>query len=206
MRDWLRSWWVLLTVIPFGWFAWSAFVYTGLRARRRRWVAYGAAYLAAAAFGTAFIDEDEYGRFSDVGGIALFGSWLMAFIHGLVIRREYLDRRDVLDNPALREARRKQLERQVASELSRKDAALAELVGVGRPAVAGAFHGGLVDVNNASVEELARLPAFDEQLARKVVLVRDEVGQFGSVNELAMLADLPAPVADAIRDHVVFLG
>lgn len=41
-----------------------------------------------------------------------------------------------------------------------------------------------VDINSASVEELAKLPGFSSDLASKVVALRDKIGGFTSVEQL----------------------
>jgi hypothetical protein len=35
VRELKRSWWVGLALIPMGWLSWTAFLYAGLKARRR---------------------------------------------------------------------------------------------------------------------------------------------------------------------------
>ena len=42
-RGWLRSWWLVFALCPF-WTRWTSFVYTGLRAKRPLWIAWGAVY------------------------------------------------------------------------------------------------------------------------------------------------------------------
>ena len=50
-----RSWWVLLPLIPFGWLGWAGFLYAGMRARRRTWLAWAATYLVTGVAGLVLI-------------------------------------------------------------------------------------------------------------------------------------------------------
>jgi DNA uptake protein ComE-like DNA-binding protein len=95
--------------------------------------------------------------------------------------------------------------REDALQLVRDDPARAKALGVGRPDVQLAFDGGLVDVNSAPVEVIARLPNADKGLAERIVLVRDRVGGFSSLQDLGLVLDLPAPVLDAWDGLVVCL-
>jgi hypothetical protein len=92
-----------------------------------------------------------------------------------------------------------------ALELARHNPELALEAGVGRPDVVGAFHRGVVDVNNATVEALTGLPGVDRALAERIVAVREECGGFSSLDELGMELDLPGDVVEALRGLVVFL-
>lgn len=65
--------------------------------------------------------------------------------------------------------------------------------------------GGLIDVNHAPAEELARLPGFDETLAAKIVEVREEIGGFDSVLDFATVLDLPPDLMPAVRERAVCL-
>ena len=89
--------------------------------------------------------------------------------------------------------------------MARARPALAAELGVGRPDVPGADHHGLVDVNSAPVEVLARLPGVDDALAAEIVRMRGELGRFSSVAELGAVMELPAPTVEDLRERVVFL-
>jgi DNA uptake protein ComE-like DNA-binding protein len=203
-RDWVRSWWVLLS--PLMWLNWTAFLYAGLRTHHRRWIAYAVVYLAVSAASIVLIASyDEDTRQSDAGAwIGLF-SWGVSFVHALVIRREFLDRVEALEDPRLEAAedrlRRTELARRIAAENPRR----ARRLGIGRPDVSGAFHGDLVDVNHASIEAVERLPGIDKRLAGRIVGVREEIDGFSSLEDLGHVLDLPASTVDRLRDRTLFL-
>jgi hypothetical protein len=96
VRELRRSWWVGLTLIPIGWLSWTAFLYVGLRAGRRRWLVYSALYLGLAIFATVFIDDERWPEWlTSLALIAFIACWGGAFVHALVIRRQYLDAQGV---------------------------------------------------------------------------------------------------------------
>jgi hypothetical protein len=55
----VRSWWVLLPALTLGMLGWGAFVYAGLRARRRLWLGFGLAYLALVVLVFVFLGIDD---------------------------------------------------------------------------------------------------------------------------------------------------
>jgi hypothetical protein len=201
MRDWLRSWWILLT-LPFGFLGWLAFVYAGMRAKNLRWVGYAVAYFAPV---VAFFSSPDESKLEDYMIAVVLIAWPISFIHTLVIRREYLDRRDLIDDPNLRQARLAALRREFAGTVARSSPELALESGIGR-LEQGFDEAGLVDVNHASVRELERLPGVDRETAKRIAFARKEIGGFSSANELGHLLDLPAPVVDALRPRALFLG
>jgi Helix-hairpin-helix motif len=190
-----RLWWLVLAFNPF-WTTWVAFLYAGLRVKKKEWLVFAAAYAAVELTGFAIIQGDASWQ-EDVGALLTFIPWLVGIPHALTIRGEYLDRREVLDDPRLRDARRLEVRRSMAGELARGDPELArdsQMLG-----------SDLVDINHASVEELASLPGVDKRLARKIVHTRDEVGGFSSLYDLGHLLDLDAPLVDRIAPRVVCL-
>ena len=78
-------------------------------------------------------------------------------------------------------------------------------MGIGRPDLAGAFDGGLVDVNSAAAEVLAELPGMDADRAVEIAKFRSQVRAFSSLEDMGSALDLPAPLVEELRGHVVFL-
>jgi hypothetical protein len=145
-----RQWWVVL-LIPFGFTAWIAFLFVGLRVQRWVWVGWGALYLAfVVVLLTAYGEYDSLDpnpAFESITLIAILTVWMVSASHGRYIRREYLERRrlseigtDVLTR------------RQVASEMARSKPRLARAIGIGRPDCFGARHSGLIDPQQRSRE------------------------------------------------------
>lgn len=79
---WKRSWWILLTLVPPGFLSWLAFAYVGISARRWRWLAYAALYLAAVPAGIALPGNWN-------SSVIMF-AWPASVIGAFVIRNRYL--------------------------------------------------------------------------------------------------------------------
>ena len=89
----VRSWWILFTLVPFGWFAFAAFGYAGLKADEPRWKRWAVAYLAIFWVATiiASVEELPYGV-RQAGGMVMFFGWPIPVIHALVINHAFLAR------------------------------------------------------------------------------------------------------------------
>jgi DNA uptake protein ComE-like DNA-binding protein len=198
----LRLWWLVFALCPF-WTQWISFVYIGLRAKRPRWIAWGAVY---GALGLAsLILVNQAGILDGIGVTGTFGIWLVALVHALMERNEYLERLDVLEDPRLTQARLLERRRQLVTEIAREHPRLAEESGVGRPDVKDAFDGGLVDLNHASERALTTLPGVDKRLAHRIVLIRGRIGGFSSLYDAGSLLDLEPDLVDDLRTRVVCL-
>jgi helix-hairpin-helix protein len=198
-----HSWWLGLIALSAGFLTWASFAYIGLRTKRRRWQAWAAAYLmliVAATYLLNAYDQDSWGVAA--GTIGLLGCWAGGFVHGLAIRGEVLELLSLDEDPRLLGARRRLLTRSAAGELARRNPALAHEAGIGQEADT---YGGLVDVNGANADELARLPGFTPALGRRVVEVRERIGGFDNVDDFANLLDLPPRLVDRIRDRLICL-
>jgi hypothetical protein len=207
VERWKRSAWLALTLVPFGVLAWGALVYAGRRARERRWVTWGVAYLVLMVSGWIVFqwNEDIDAVTSDVGILMIIVSWVAPFVHGLAIRNEYLRRTEIFDRGAYERAEGRLLERDEARRLAREEPRRARELGIGRPDLPAAFSGGLVDVNNAPVDVLEELPGVGRALAERIVAVREEVDGFSSLDDMGHVLDLPAPLIDRIRADAVVL-
>lgn len=204
-----RSWWVLLAAL--GWLNWTAFLYAGLVSHNRRWLWWSAVYLAGSAASLGLIiGRDPAGPADSwdeqLGAWLGLFSWGVSFVHALAVRKEFLERVEVLDDPALGAAEAKLRRRELARRLASENPVRARELGIGRPDVAGAFHGGLIDINHAPPEVIARLPGVSKQLARRIVGVREEIDGFSSLNDLGLVLNLPAPLVDKVRQRVIFLS
>jgi Helix-hairpin-helix motif len=193
------SWWIAFTLVPVGELSWASFVYAGARARRPLWIGFGGVYLVLNLGGWALTDAS-----GEAGAALIFGSWLVSIVHVLVLRPAYVERLELFEAGAFDRAEARALEREEARRLAERDPKRAVELGIGRPSDDG-FHGGVVDLNNAEVEAIEGLPGVDRELAQRIVDVRAEVHGFSSLEDLAHVLDMPAPLVDRIRNDVVVL-
>ena len=128
--------------------------------------------------------------------------------HALVVRSRVFRPDPVLDldqEPVLEAAIEADERRDLARRILAQDPPLASELAIGRPDLGRGYDdGGLVDVNTAPATVLALLPGIDAETAQRVLTARDAAGGFTSIEELAVLADLPPTLVDAIRDRAVF--
>ena len=110
-----------------------------------------------------------------------------------------------LDDPRVHEAEARVRNRERALRLARENPSLALEAGIGRPDIRGAFHGEVIDVNNASAGALASLPNVSHRLALRIVGVRTRVGGFSSLEDMGLVLDLNGDQVERLRGLVVFL-
>jgi hypothetical protein len=185
----IRAWWVALAAVPFGFTTWAAFLYAGLRTKRRDLLVASGVY-GAMLVGYVVLDTAGHARGPDlaIGTILALGAWIGGFIHALAVRRSVEAQLELVDSSAVEAASRVLARRQYGRELVRTQPALAKQLGIGRP-----------DLPNS-----ATLPGMTDELARRVADFCREGGSFVSVEDLGLFLDLPAPAVDAMREQAVF--
>ena len=193
--------WVWLSVIPFGLGAWAP-IYAGARAHNRRWAAIGALWSLIAVAGWVVAIASNGGG---AGGLLIILGWAGAVATSFAIRDRY---RKMLGSPfqtAFLGAEGRLADRDRARKLARERPALALEMGIGRPDLPSAQSAGLVDLNNAPADVIARLPGVDDALAQHIVRARNDTHGFTSVEDLGAALDLDGNVVEDLRDCVVFL-
>jgi hypothetical protein len=196
-----RANWVWLSVIPLGLGAWAP-IYAGARAHNRLWAAIGAVWSLIAVAGWVVAIASNGGG---AGGLLIILGWAGAVATSFAIRARY---RELLGSPfqtAFLGAEGRLADRERARKLARERPALAVEMGVGRPDLPNAQSAGLVDLNNAPAQVIARLRGVDDALAQQIVRARDDVHGFSSVEDLGAALDLDGNVVEDLRDCVVFL-
>ena len=177
----------------------------GLRARRRTWLVWAAAYGALAVI-AGIADGSSYpnSTASGIGAVLMLGAWIGGTVHAAVARREAGRQIRPPRITGLGEARQRIERRAEGRRLAARDPRLAKELGVGRPDIPGAEDFGLIDVNRASLDALCRLPGVTQELARRITEIRQDVGFFKSDDELGIYLDLSPVVADEMREYSVF--
>jgi hypothetical protein len=199
-----RAW--LLLVVPLGFTTWAAFLYIGIRARRPSWLAWAGLYAAAlAASGVLDAPAHPGSAAQGVAAGLLVLTWIGGGIHAIAVSSQAVLRIRSRTDPVVRAARARIELRSEGRRLLATQPALAREIGVGRPDVPGARDYGLVDVNHASASVLARLPGMTDDLARRAVQERAQVGGFSSVEDLGLVLDLPPATVDQMREVAIFM-
>jgi hypothetical protein len=198
-----RSRWPWISLLPIGLGAWAP-IYAGVRARVRSWVALGVLWSAVVIAGIVGASGHN-GNNNDFAGFLIIVGWVGAVATSFAIRSAY-DRQ--MGSPLLEatEAGEQRLhDRQRALALARQNPALAREIGIGRPDRQGAVDAGLVDVNNASVTALLKLPGVDGEIATAIIETREKLGGFSSLEDMGETLDLAGNTVEGLRGACVFL-
>lgn len=199
-----KAW--LLLILPLGVTTFAAFLYIGIRARRRRWLAWAGVYFATLA---GWLVLDAPANPSDtaqgVGAVLWLVTWIGGGVHALVVSNDAVRRIHGGEDPKVEAAQARIERRADGRRLLASQPALARELGVGRPDVPGADDFGLIDVNHVPADTLTRLPGITAELAARIVAERAQVGGFSSDEDLGVLLDLPPATVDGLRDMAVFL-
>jgi len=198
--------WLVLIALGLGFTTWAGFLYIGLRARRRAWLAWASVYAALlVAFGVLDSSATPSSTASGFAAVALLAAWVGGTTHAAVVRKDAARARRPGNAARLQAARRRIDRRAEGRRLAARDPRLAREAGVGRPDVPGSDDYGLVDVNHAATEALCRLPGITPELAHRITDTREDVGFFRSAEDLGITLDLPPQLIDDLQEYAVFL-
>jgi DNA uptake protein ComE-like DNA-binding protein len=197
-----RSRWPYVSLAPFGLGAWAP-IYAGSKAQQKNWVVWGVLWtlIALAGWILAVAQNGNGGA----GGLLLILGWAGGAATSFSIRSAY-DRRmgsALLEAQETAEAALR--DREEARRIARERPALAQQMGIGRPDVSGAADAGLVDVNNASVTALLKLPGVDGDIATEIIEGRGRINGFSSLEDMGAALDLDGNLVEGLRNEVIFL-
>ncbi|MGE4429085.1 MAG: ComEA family DNA-binding protein [Solirubrobacteraceae bacterium] len=201
----VRTRWMWWALLPFGLGAWVPAA-AGLRARRPPWVALGVVASVVGITGLMLgsnLEDDSIGE--GISYVASILAWIAGIVFAATQRATYAARVAVLRTHRAQDVAvdLRLEERDRARRLVARDPRRAIELGIGRPDVPGARHGGLIDVNRAPASVIATLPGADEELAARIAAQRVDTGPFTSLDELAFLLDLPPHVVDGLRVQAI---
>lgn len=199
-----RSRWPWISLIPIGLGAWAP-IYAGVRARRWSWILLGVLCCAVVIGGFVKNGAGGHPGSDDIAGMLIIIGWVGAVAVSFTIRTSYERQMSSPLLEASEKARERLSQRRRALALARENPALAQEMGIGRPDKHGAADAGLVDVNNASVAALEKLPGIDDQLATRIAEVRAQIGGFSSLEDLGAALDLDGDLVEKWREKVVCL-
>ncbi|TNC24839.1 ComEA family DNA-binding protein [Amycolatopsis alkalitolerans] len=197
------GWWYLpVTILSAGLLAWVPVLHAaGVLSRRRLYwwtLAYAAAAVASVAAGSA-------------GAAIALVTIIAGSVHQLRLRRERIAAASApppAEDPAVARALAARARRQQARELAARDPLLAKELHIGRPDLPGDYDdGGLVELNTAPAETLARRLGLDPAQAQSIVDARASFGgAFSAVDDVFAATELPLDTWDLIRDRAIILG
>jgi DNA uptake protein ComE-like DNA-binding protein len=196
--------WPWISLIPIGLGAWAP-IYAGVRARRWSWILLGVLCCALVIGGFVKNSTGGHPGRDDIAGVLIILGWIGAVAASFSIRPAYERQMSSPLLEASEEARERLSERRRAVALARENPSLAREMGIGRPDKHGAADAGLVDVNNASVAALEKLPGIDDRLATRIAEVRAQIGGFSSLEDLGAALDLDGDLVEGLREKVVCL-
>lgn len=90
---WRNSAWIIVPTLSIGFLTWAAFLYAGIRARRRRWQVMAAGYFVALAVAVVVMpapEQEQFGVRDAVAMLLITASWIGGTIHAMVIRPDFL--------------------------------------------------------------------------------------------------------------------
>ncbi|GIO85684.1 hypothetical protein J25TS5_26160 [Paenibacillus faecis] len=216
----VNSWWILLTLAPFGITSFVSFLYIGFRVKNQRWRLYGFGYLAW--FITAFT-VTAMGM--DFGAYMAIVLWVVPVIHAFMVRPAFLIQLDVyIDGQGAREQERIAKLRQEAEtrlnaggggsgmkrppqpQIPARESWRDEADGqpAAPPLQDSTAAAGRIDVNTATEAELAGIPQIGIILAKKIVLKRQEIGGFESFDHFISVMGITRQPNHAIEPLVMF--
>jgi DNA uptake protein ComE-like DNA-binding protein len=201
-----RSRWPFISLVPLGFGAWAP-IYAGVKARRPVWILLGVLWCAIVVAGWVANSVSKSGQHGndDFAGFLLILGWVGAVATSFAIRSAYERQMSSELEQATEAAEQRLADRHRALEMARRNPALAREVGIGRPDARGAADAGLVDVNNAGVMALLKLPGVDGDLATQIVETREKVGGFSSLEDCGLTLDMDGGIVEGLRGRVVFL-
>lgn len=81
-------------------------------------------------------------------------------------------------------------------------AALALAAALLFPAQAALAEGELLNINTATVEQLAAVPGLNEELAKNIVQYRDDMGDLQSLDELTEVPGISKDLLGTLKDYI----
>jgi DNA uptake protein ComE-like DNA-binding protein len=206
----VASWvWALLPMITVGIANPGVFLVAAVRRRSPAWWLAFAAYTAVTVVMFVLIEQPDGSTAYAIGSMLALLGWVVGSAHALAVRRRvFAPGRSASQGQqqALEAALAARDRRRAARDIVATDRALALELRIGRPDLPRQYDdGGLVDVNSAPAVVLQGALGLEPATAARVVEVRDQAGGFSSVEDLAVLLDLPPSTVDGLREHAVFV-
>lgn len=214
-----KSWWIVLTFLPFGFTSFIAFLYAGFKVKNQRWRLYGFGYLGV--FTVAYASTST--GFGAAVGLII---WIVSIVHAFKIRPAFLVQLDVLKSNK-HQMRNKEIAKlreeaeakfKVDGEM-KSQPPLPNVKNVQPPfsethaqvntpenknTASSEKETSKIDINTAAESEIAAIPAIGIILAKKVVKKREDLGGFESFEQFKEIMELKPHTIDKVKQFVAF--
>jgi hypothetical protein len=212
------GWYFVLTICSAGFLAavpfWHAASRLGRREVRKVALAYTAADIYLAVLMALTPPQQPDGSsgndtLSTIGGLSAVCIVVVACIQLRSLRREVYGRPGIVpvqDDPAVARALGARARREETRQLVARQPGLQRELGIGRPDLGRGYDdGGLIDVNTAPADVLARVADIDRADAEAIVAARStRGGSWFIIGELLVDVPLPHYAQEQLRERAVF--
>lgn len=185
-----QSIWVLFVFTPFGFLNWVSFFYIFARAKQKKWLIAGWIYFAIFLF---TILSNGTPLFNAAMVLLIIG-WGVSIVHALKVRPEFLIRLESIQQ--LKRAEIDQVRKSLKNEYPETAAA--------RTSQTDKQSERKIDINQASVEDIASIPQLGIILAKKAVAMREEIGGFSSIDHFGEQLGLKPHVLLKVEPYLSF--
>jgi DNA uptake protein ComE-like DNA-binding protein len=177
------------------------------RRKARDWAVFAGYLVASTVVLTLMSIAGPADAVSATAGTLAIAVMAVAGVHAFLAFRPMPESNGSLaSEQALTMARSRMHCRQQARELAQHNPVLARDLRIGRPDLPHDYDdGGLVDVNQVPADVLASCLGLTAAESAAVAEARDQLGRFGSPEELSVYAQLPPDRVEAIRDWMMFI-
>ena len=207
-KGWERrhSIWMIWLLFPLGFTAFISFFVIGARAKEKKWLIAGFIYLLLL---IQFFVVDEYIPYEhivyDFSVMLLLGMWIAAWVQAVSVRPAYLRRLATRLYPEMNQVNSQQI---IPKHVSRtKSSVQVKKYKPGRPtgkSEVSASEPKVINMNDASQEEIAALPSFDNIIASRVIEVRNQIGAFESMSHFIKEMNMKPHVIAKAKPYIVF--
>jgi Helix-hairpin-helix motif len=206
LRILARVGFVAVPALSFGYLTGMAFLFAAVQLRSRRLAVAAAVYLTATVVTFSLSQREMTVTLSVVLSVHAGLNWLVGTAHAVVVqRRLFRPVPSAMEDPAVIAALARRKRREEARELLDRDPALAAELRIGRPDLPRDFDdGGLIDINTVSAQVLSRLPGLRPEDVERILTARLDPLGLHSVEDLIVSAEVPADVAESLREQLVF--
>ena len=207
-RGWklANSLWILLTLLPFGLFAYGSFFFIGIRTGKKNWIRAGFIYLIITMVSFYIIttmDSDHV--LTEIFVWVVLAAWIVCVFHSFAVRQEYLNiifKRKIEYEYGLNAANKREI-KDVASIKRQRDKSEKETK-VNENNTHIKLTPQVININKATEHEIAALPSIHVFLAQSIIQVRDEGVLFESVEQLANAVNIKVHVLKKATPYIAF--